>query len=67
MTKVPQKVLLWRKKQKPGSIMEPGTFREIVKSAKKKYGISEERASKVAGSAYWDTVKKKFKGYGMPK
>lgn len=59
MAKISKKLLAWRKKQTPGSIMKPETFEKIKTGAKKRYGIGEERASRVAGKAYWKTVKAK--------
>lgn len=61
MPKIAKKILKWRKKQREGSIMKPATFQKIKRGAKKRYKIGEERATKVAGSAYWQTVKAKYK------
>lgn len=60
-TIVPQEILNWRKKQPKGAIMKPSTFSAIERSAEKKYGIGKKRATKVAGAAYWATVKAKAK------
>lgn len=54
----------WRSRQEKGAIMKPETFEKIKASAKKKYGIGEERAEKVAGAQYWKTAEKKFKKHG---
>lgn len=51
----------WRSRQKPGAIMKPETFEGIKKSEMKK-GLSEERAEKAAGAAYWNAAKAKYKG-----
>ena len=58
--KIAKDVLTWRKKQKPQSIMKTSTFNKIESGAEKG-GLSEERAKKVAGSAYWNTVLAKFR------
>jgi len=55
-------ILAWRSRQKHGAIMEPETFEKIKKEAEKRYGIGEERAKKIAGKAYWKTVKSKYRG-----
>ena len=52
-------LLEWRRKQRKGAIMNPKTFRTIYKRAKKKYG--KKRAKKIAGAAYWRTVRAKYK------
>lgn len=54
-------LLAWRSRQKPGAIMRPSTFERIKGAAKREYGLGEERAKKVAGKAYWTTVKAKFR------
>jgi len=64
MSKTAAAMLEWRGKQKRGAIMEPETFEKIVKDAMKKYGISRERAEKVAGSAYWKSAEAKYKKGG---
>lgn len=56
-------MLEWRKKQKTGAIMKPSTFEKIVEKAKKEYGVGEERAKKIAGKAYWQTVEKKYREF----
>jgi hypothetical protein len=60
MAKTSKKLKAWRKKQKRGAIMKPSTFSKIVSKSKKK-GLSESRAKKIAGSAYWKTAKAKYK------
>lgn len=50
----------WRREQGKGAIMKPSTFEEIKKSEEAR-GLSEERATKAAGSAYWQSAKKKYK------
>lgn len=47
-------LLRWRRRQKPGSIMKPSTFRAIERRAAAA-GYVNPRA--VAGKAYWTTVK----------
>jgi len=59
-TKKSKALLEWRAKQKRGAIMKPETFEEIVEKAKKK-GLSEERAKRVAGKAYWRAAERKYK------
>lgn len=54
-------LLAWRSRQGRGEIMSPETFEEIKSKAKKRYGIGEERAEKVAGKAYWATAKAKYR------
>ena len=56
--KVPEDVLVWRRKQKPGKIMRPSTFKEIEQKAREA-GYDDPRA--VAGAAYWRTVKAKYR------
>ena len=53
---LPKEMLKWVKKQPPGAIMRPETFREIVREAK---GARSPVA--VAGASYWKTVKAKYK------
>ena len=55
-----EKLLKWRRKRKAGSIMKPETFEGIVASKRAK-GLSPLRAKKVAGRAYWNTVKARYK------
>lgn len=57
---LPETNLRWRRKQKQGAIMKPATFEKIKRGAMKK-GMSEAKAKKVAGRAYWNTEKKKYK------
>jgi hypothetical protein len=59
MTKIPIKTLKWRRKQPRGAIMKPKTFQKIKRKAMKKYHIGEKRAEKIAGKAYWTSVKAK--------
>lgn len=54
-----KELLNWRKKQPTGAIMKPETFRQIEKEAEAK-GIPKKNAVKVAGKAYWNTVKAKY-------
>jgi hypothetical protein len=56
--KVPEKILAWRRRQKPGKIMKPSTFKEIERKAREA-GYDDPKA--VAGAAYWRTVKAKHK------
>jgi hypothetical protein len=55
-----QDLLSWRSRQKTGAIMQPSTFEGIKKSEMEK-GLSEERATKAAGSQYWKTARAKYK------
>lgn len=57
---LPKENLEWRRKQKRGAIMKPETFKKI-KEQQMARGLSEERAQKIAGKAYWETEKKKYK------
>lgn len=57
--KTTKKLRTWRKKKKRGAIMKPKTFSKIEKSAAKKYG--KKRGAKIAGRAYWNAAKSKFK------
>lgn len=59
--KIQRKVLTWRAKQVRGSIMKPSTFKAIERKAMKKYHIGKARAAKIAGKAYYTTLKYKFK------
>ncbi len=63
MSAVSRALLEWREKRGRGEIMRPSTFKEIKEEAKKRYGLSEERAKKVAGKAYWQTARAKFREY----
>lgn len=56
--KINKEILKWRQKQRPHAIMSPETFEEIKKRAKKA-GASNPEA--VAGHAYWQTVKAKYR------
>lgn len=60
MAKISKRLKKWRKRQKPGAIMKPGTFESIKRTARRA-GLSKERAEKIAGAAYWQAAKKKFK------
>ena len=60
MGKISEKNLRWRRRQTRGAIMKPETFDQIKADAMAR-GLSEERASKEAGKAYWNAEKKKFK------
>lgn len=53
-------MLAWRSRQEAGAIMKPPTFEDIKKSEMER-GLSEERATKAAGSAYWASARKKYK------
>jgi len=48
----------WRRKQKRGAIMKPETFKAIKRKAAASGAANPEA---VAGAAYWDTAKKKYK------
>ena len=61
MPKIKKEILKWRERQPAGAIMRPETFEKIKKEAKKRYNIGEKRASKIAGKAYWTTVKAKYR------
>lgn len=56
MPKVPRQILAWRRRQAPGAIMRPSTFRRIVRRAAAR-GYRNPQA--VAGRAYWNTVRAK--------
>ena len=58
MAKETKKLLAWRKRQKPGAIMKPSTFKTIERKAAAR-GYSNPEA--VAGRAYWTTAKAKFR------
>lgn len=58
MVKIPEKVLEWREKKKPGEIMSPETFERIKREAAKRGAESPEA---VAGAAYWRTALAKYK------
>jgi len=51
MGKISEALLRWRDKRKEGSIMKSSTFKKIAR----------ERGKKVAGFAYWQAAKAKFK------
>jgi hypothetical protein len=56
---LPEPMLEWKRKQKPGAIMKPETFKNIEAGAMDKYGA--KRAEKIAGGAYQKTLKAKYK------
>lgn len=56
-------ILSWRSRQEPGEIMSPKTFEHIVRSAAAR-GATNPKA--VAGKAYWQTVKAKYKKHHSP-
>jgi hypothetical protein len=47
----------WRSKQKRGAIMKPSTFKKIQRKAA---AAGYRNPKKVAGRAYWDTVRAKY-------
>lgn len=51
-------MLAWRSRQAPGAIMKPSTFQGIEQEAAAS-GATNPKA--VAGKAYWNTAKSKFK------
>lgn len=55
-------VLKWRAKQPEGAIMEPETFQAIKRKAARSGKVRNPEA--VAGAAYWETAKAKFKARG---
>ncbi len=61
MSNVSTAIKQWRRKQKHGAIMEPATFEKVVKGAMRRYGISRKKAERVAGRAYWNTAKAKYR------
>jgi len=65
---VNEKELKWRRKQPKGAIMEPKTFQNIVNKTMKDledkgltHEAAKDRATKIAGKAYWQTAESKFK------
>ena len=48
----------WRRKQKPGAIMKPETFKKIEQKAKKAGATNPEA---VAGSQYWKIARTKYR------
>jgi hypothetical protein len=52
--------------KKKGAIMKPSTFQDIKDRAIKQ-GLSEARASNVAGAAYWNAAEKKYPKHGKEK
>lgn len=59
MAKLAKDILEWRERQKTGAIMKPSTFEKIKRSATARGATSGKR---VAGAAYWQTVKAKHRG-----
>jgi hypothetical protein len=57
MAKISKLMLAWRKKQSPGAIMKPSTFKSIEKKAA---ASGADNPEKVAGAAYWKTARAKF-------
>jgi len=57
----PAAELRWRSRQRPGAIMRPATFERIVRKTMARYGIGRARAEKIAGRAYWTTVKARYR------
>ena len=57
-------ILIWRKRQPASAIMRPATFQKIKEKAKK-YGATSPE--KVAGKAYWQTAKAKYRKYALRK
>lgn len=55
---ISERLLKWRKRQKPSRIMRPSTFQEIKEEAAKA-GARDPEA--VAGAAYWAAAEKKFR------
>ena len=58
MGKIARKMLQWREKQARGAIMKPSTFKDIEQKAAAS-GATDPAA--VAGAAYWNTAKAKYK------
>ena len=58
MPKVSKALKTWRSRQSKGAIMKPSTFQKIVRSAVQKGARSPK---KVAGFAYWQTARAKFR------
>ena len=50
----------WRREQKKEAIMKSSTF-ESIKESEIEKGLSEERATKAAGAAYWAAARKKYR------
>lgn len=61
LAKIARPILAWRRRQTPGAIMRPTTFRRIVRRASAA-GYRNPRA--VAGRAYWNTVRAKARRLG---
>lgn len=55
---MPKQMLKWRAKQAPGAIMTPEEFAAIERKAA---AGGARNPKKVAGAAYWGTVKAKYK------
>lgn len=58
MATIPKKMLKWRNKRKEGSIMKPSTVKSIESKAAAS-GATDPKA--VAWSAYWKTLKAKYR------
>jgi len=56
---ISKKIRQWRGKQRRGAIMRPSTFKKIQARGSRKYGT--KRGKKIAGAAYWRTVKAKYR------
>lgn len=56
--KMSHKLLLWRRRQKRGAIMKPSTFESIKRKAAAAGATNPEA---VAGKAYWNTAKEKYR------
>lgn len=57
MAKISKSALAWRRKQKPQSIMTTAKFKNIERKAEAGGATS---GKKVAGAAYWNTVRAKY-------
>jgi len=56
---IAKRILAWRRKKSPGAIMKPETFEEIKGKAEAKGKYRSPTA--VAGAAYWQTVRAKWR------
>ena len=52
-------MLAWRSRQKRGAIMKASTFKKIQRRGARRYGA--KRGKKIAGVAYWKTVRAKYR------
>lgn len=59
MSRIPEKLLKWRKQQGEGRIMGSETFKKIAMEAAKIHG--KKRGQDIAGAAYWQAAKSKYK------